>query len=179
MKFSNASEILRSYQKDDLYSKQLSDETSDVLLKILGSRLWIRYKDLFESSAQFAYFLLTTLAGYQVRMQLIVASLKQLFFFRPLVKSTVESFKSRNQSLSFRVDSDDWSRPFASAMGLWDWNWSYKSCINSSKMMIKLYPRREKTCYSYFHSSRFAIMPPKRPFVNLNFSGDYVNHSAA
>ena len=66
MSAADGAEILRSAQKDEVYSNQVKDEISDLLLRILGPRHWLPYKDYIEASSRFIYFALTTLSGYQV-----------------------------------------------------------------------------------------------------------------
>ena len=66
--FTNPSfpEIIRATQKDDLVMTQMTNEiSSNVLLKILGPRSWIPWKQWIEASVHFAYFAITTLADLQ------------------------------------------------------------------------------------------------------------------
>ena len=59
-------EILRASQKDDLVKNQMANDIStNVLLKILGPRLWIHWKPWIEASIHFTYFAITTLADLQ------------------------------------------------------------------------------------------------------------------
>ena len=59
-------EIIRATQKDDLVMTQMRNEiSSNVLLKILGPRSWIPWKQWIEASVHFAYFAITTLADLQ------------------------------------------------------------------------------------------------------------------
>ena len=64
--FTNPSfpEIIRATQKDDHVMTQLTNEiSSNVLLKILGPRGWIPWKQWIEASVHFAYFAITTFSG--------------------------------------------------------------------------------------------------------------------
>ena len=58
-------EILRSAQKDELYSDQLSKEISELSLEVLGPRAWLRWKAHIEAMAAFAYLSTTTLCDLQ------------------------------------------------------------------------------------------------------------------
>ena len=58
-------EILRSAQKDELYSDQLSKEISELSLEVLGPRAWLRWKAHIEATAAFAYLSTTTLCDLQ------------------------------------------------------------------------------------------------------------------
>ncbi|XP_078319167.1 peroxisome biogenesis factor 10-like [Crassostrea virginica] len=58
-------EILRSHQKDDIYTGYLKNSVSEVFQEIFGPGVWIRWKNEVDRLAEITYFLLTTVAGYQ------------------------------------------------------------------------------------------------------------------
>ena len=58
-------EILRSAQKDEVYSEELGKDISELSLEVLGPRIWLRWKAYLEATAAFAYLSATTLCDYQ------------------------------------------------------------------------------------------------------------------
>nr|XP_022318062.1 peroxisome biogenesis factor 10-like isoform X1 [Crassostrea virginica] len=58
-------EILRSHQKDDIYTGYLKNTVSEVFQEIFGPGVWIRWKNEVDRLSEITYFLLTTVAGYQ------------------------------------------------------------------------------------------------------------------
>ena len=87
----DGAEILRSAQKDEVYSNQVKDEISDLLLRILGPRHWLPYKDYIDASSRFIYFALTTLSGYQV----ISPSSQSIVYYKKLKESTFTDSRRR------------------------------------------------------------------------------------
>ncbi len=58
-------EILRSTQKDQSFINDLDGQVSSVVLKILGPRSWLTWKQWIEASTRFAFYALTTLSDFQ------------------------------------------------------------------------------------------------------------------
>nr|XP_034313288.1 peroxisome biogenesis factor 10 [Crassostrea gigas] len=58
-------EILRSHQKDDIYTGYLKTAVSEIFQEIFGPGVWIRWKNEVDRLAEVTYFFLTTVAGYQ------------------------------------------------------------------------------------------------------------------
>ena len=58
-------EILRSAQKDELYSGQLGKDVNELSLEVLGPRTWVRWKEYIEAATAFAYLSATTLCDFQ------------------------------------------------------------------------------------------------------------------
>lgn len=60
-----AAEILRSGQKDEGYTELLAHQMDDLVLSLIGPRLWLRWKPWIGASAGFLYHSLTTLFNFQ------------------------------------------------------------------------------------------------------------------
>lgn len=59
------SSILRSVQKDQLYTNWFKNENNLLFQKILGPRKWIQWKQEIDALSDFVYYASTTLNGLQ------------------------------------------------------------------------------------------------------------------
>ena len=58
-------EILRSSQKDDYYCGSIKSYLSEIVQKVGGPRIWLKWNNEFEVLADVVYFTLTTFGGFQ------------------------------------------------------------------------------------------------------------------
>ena len=53
-------EILRAAQKDSSFTDKLQRNVSNLILELVGPRVWLKYKWLLEPSTRFLYYMITT-----------------------------------------------------------------------------------------------------------------------